>query len=473
MADSQANAVLAWDTVLDLGDGPEPLVQRLERALRGAVHAGRVPPGAALPPSRALADTLGVSRWVVTEAYGQLVAEGFCEARVGSGTRVSAHAGPRPVAPTRTAPLPEPRAPFDLGPGVPDLRHVPRTAWARAVHDALRDAADAELGTADPAGAPAARTAVAGYLSRARAATVTPDDVVVTHGATDAMTRLARALRGAGHRTLLVEDPSWGRLRDVARDAALTLVPVPVDDDGPDVPALVGAARRTGARAALLTPAHQFPTGALLAPARREQVLAWARAVDGLVIEDDYDAEFRYDRRPVGALQGLDADRVALVGSLSKTVSPALGLGWMTLPRRWRERLGPGFGGAPPSTVDQLALARFVTGGGYERHLRAARARFRRRRAALLDSLGRHLPGLSVSGIAAGLHVVVTLPDGVSAAAVVRAAAARDVTVADLDRYRLTRGPCDALVLGYGNLADARVDEAVARLAAAVHDARA
>ena len=480
MADAQTNPVLAWDTVLDLGDDDAPLVARLERAVRDAVHAGRVPGGAALPPSRALAETLGVSRWVVTEVYGQLVAEGFCEARVGSGTRIAAgaaahstpkHATAHPRShPTADDAAPRRRARLDLAPGVPDLRYVPRAAWLRALRDALADTPDADLGAPHPAGHAAARAAVVAYLARARSTCAGPDDVLVTHGATDGMTRLARALRAAGHRTVLVEDPSWGRLRDVARGAGLVPVPVPVDGRGVEVDALVAAAARTGARAALVAPAHQFPTGVALAPERRDALVSWARAVDGLVVEDDYDAEFRYDRRPVAALQGHDPGRVALLGSLSKTVSPAFGLGWLVLPPRWRDRLGADAGGPAPSTLDQLALARFLTDGGYEKHLRAARGRFRRRRAALLAALDAALPGLPVSGLAAGLHVVLGLPDGVPAAAVVRAAATRDVAVADLRRYRVSaadRG-AEALVVGYGNLADARVEEAVTALAAAV-----
>ncbi|MFC7879646.1 PLP-dependent aminotransferase family protein [Isoptericola sp. NPDC057391] len=475
MASAQTNSILAWDTVLDLGDDDAPLVARLERAVRDAVHAGRVPGGAALPPSRALAETLGVSRWVVTEVYGQLVAEGFCEARVGSGTRIAAgaaaHATPKHATtdPTGSA-APARRARLDLAPGVPDLRHVPRAAWLRALRDTLADTPDADLGAPHPAGHPAARAAVVEYLARARSTCAGPDDVLVTHGATDGMTRLARALRSAGHHAVLVEDPSWGRLRDVARDAGLVPVPVPVDGRGMDVDALAAAAARTGARAALVTPAHQFPTGVALAPERRDALVSWARAVDGLVVEDDYDAEFRYDRRPVAALQGHDPGRVALLGSLSKTVSPAFGLGWLVLPPRWRERLGADAGGPAPSTLDQLALARFLMDGGYERHLRAARGRFRGRRAALLAALDAALPGLPVSGLAAGLHVLLGLPDGVPAAAVVRAAATRDVGVVDLRRYRVSAAApaSEALVVGYGNLADARVEGAVAGLAAAL-----
>src|SRR5690606_37110463 len=287
------------------------------------------------------------------------------------------------------------------------------------------------------------------------------------------------ALVAAGHTHLLVEDPGWSVLRDVAARAGLTPVPVPVDDAGADVDALVAASARTGARAALLTPAHQFPTGAALAPERREAVVAWARAVDGLVVEDDYDAEFRYDRRPVAALQQLDPDRVLLLGSVSKTMSPAFGVGWTVVPARWREAVARAGGTtAGPSTVDQLAFARLVSSGGYDRHLRAARGRYRHRRDAVLAALARELPGAAVTGIAAGMHALLALPGtpddpAPDAAHVVREAARRDVTVADLRRYQVRPAARPTtLVLGYGNLADARVDEAVARLADAVRAAR-
>ncbi|ARU50819.1 GntR family transcriptional regulator [Cellulosimicrobium cellulans] len=488
-------AALAWEALLDLGTGPGSRVERLERAVRDAVHTGRVPIGAALPPSRQLAESLGVSRWVVTEAYGQLVSEGFLEARTGAATRVSAAAGARPTSPggarsggrptnarqCEVPPLPG-RARFDLAPGVPDLRHVPRDAWLRAAREALAASSNDDLGQPAPAGHPHARAVFADHLRRARVVAGPDDAVVLTRGATDGMARVAAALVEAGHTHLLVEDPSWSVLRDVAGRVGLTTVPVPVDHAGADVDALVAASRRTGARAALLTPAHQFPTGAALAPERREAVLAWARAVDGLVVEDDYDAEFRYDRRPVAALQQLDPDRVVLLGSVSKTMSPAFGVGWMVVPARWREsvmRAAATTHGttAAPSTVDQLTFARLVASGGYDRHLRAARGRYRRRRDAVLDALSRELPGAAVRGIAAGMHALLTLPGSPDdpapdAAHVVREAARREVTVVDLRRYQVR--PADrstTLVLGYGNLADARVGEAVARLADAVRAA--
>ncbi len=253
-------------------------------------------------------------------------------------------------------------------------------------------------------------------------------------------------------------------------------MPVPVDEHGIDVEALLAASRRTGARAALVTPAHQFPTGAALSPGRREALVRWARDVDGVLVEDDYDAEFRYDRRPVAAMQGLAPDRVVLLGSLSKTMSPGFGLGWAVLPPGWRGRVVDR-GGAGPSTIDQLALTRFLVSGAYERHLRASRGRFRRRRVALVAALGAALPGVERHGDRRG-HARRGRRSrlGVVAADVVREAVLREVSVTAIERYRATAAPAregehDRIVVGYGNLADARVEEAVARLAAAVRAA--
>ncbi|MBD3942930.1 PLP-dependent aminotransferase family protein [Microbacterium sp. NEAU-LLC] len=469
MAQTQTNPV-AWETLLDLAayDGPRHV--RLELAVRDAVATGRLPSGAALPPSRLLAASLGVSRWVVTEVYGRLTAEGILDARTGSATRVAASVAitaPRPD-PAPAAPLRRPR--FDLAPGVPDLRHAPRALWLRAMTETLAETPDAELFRLDP-DVPAARAAVAAYLTRSRFARADADAVLVTHGATDGMRRVARTLRLLGHTALLVEDPSWARMRQVAATEGLASVPVRVDEHGVDVAALVAASTRTGARAALVTPAHQFPVGAALSPERREGLLEWARACDGVVIEDDYDAEFRYDRRPIGALQGMAPDRIVLAGSLSKTASPALGLGWLVLPP-WLQGTVRDAGGPAPSTLDQLALARFLTTGGLDRHLRAARTRYRRRREALLDALGRMLPDCRVSGLAAGLHVVLDLPPGVRAVDVVRKAERHDVGLTDIRRYRVSPDApaAERLVLGYGDLADPLVDEAVRLLAAVVRE---
>ncbi|REJ05852.1 PLP-dependent aminotransferase family protein [Microbacterium bovistercoris] len=477
--------ILAWETLLDLapaaadaaGPGRLPALRdRLEHALREAIADGRLPAGAALPPSRVLADALGISRWVVTETYGRLVAEGVLDARTGSATRVSAGwadaARPTsaravaqdPAAGAAIAPAAPPQHPrFDLRPGIPDLHAVPRSRWTAALREGLASLPDRDLASAFPFGHPLAAAAVAGYLGRSRLIDVEAARIVITHGATDGMALIAAALHERGHTRLLVEDPSWPRLREVARQHGLEPVPVPVDADGIDTERLADEAARTGARAALVTPAHQFPLGAALHPARRERLVSWAREADGLIIEDDYDAEFRYDRRPIAALQRLAPDRVVLIGSLSKSVSPALGVGWAVLPP-WLS-----LADAPPapSTIDQAALTRFISSGDLERHLRRSRVRFRRRRERLLAALAERMPELPVSGIAAGMHLVLGLPSGVVAADLI-AAAPEDLALTALSRYVVASPASEALVIGYGDLDDALVDEAVARLAALI-----
>jgi GntR family transcriptional regulator / MocR family aminotransferase len=463
MAEFQTN--LAWDTLLELGGRPGPLHARLSGALREAIRDQRVPAGSALPPSRTLAEDLGCSRWVVTEAYAQLAAEGYLEARVGSGTRV------RPLGQGETGPPPPPVAPvraprIDLAPGLPDLRSFPLARWVAALRSVAATLPYAELGYPDPAGHPRLRQLLARYLARVRGAHPDPAQVTICRGVADATGRLCRALHAAGMTAVAVEDPGWHRLREAAAAAGLRVVPVPVDGQGLRVGDLED---RPGVRAVIVGPTHQFPTGVVLSPDRRVALLAWARRVDGLVLEDDYDAEFRYDRRPVGTIQGTDPSRVALLGSLSKTLSPALGIGWAATPPAWtgpfRATLGPP---AVPSTLDQLTFAAFLETGAYDRHLRAARRRFRLRRDRLVRALAERLPDARLLGVAAGLHLLVHLGDEVDCAAVVARAAAAGVRVADLDTYRVgndAAGP--GLVLGYGNLTDGQVEEAVTLLAAA------
>ncbi|MFG1805120.1 PLP-dependent aminotransferase family protein [Streptomyces sp. NPDC049040] len=466
MAVSQTNS--AWATLVDLGEpgrGRHRLNDRLAAGLRTAIRDGRLVEGAALPPSRALAEELGCSRWVVTEAYGQLVAEGYLAARVGSATRVSwspEALPPRPSTPRAAAPPP---VRYDLAPGLPDLRAFPRRRWAEAVRAVTGSAVHYDLGLPDPAGHARLRTTVAQYLRRSRGADAQPAAVTVCAGVTDGLVRTCRTLRAEGVTDLAVEDPGWGRLRDAAASTGLRVHPVPVDADGLRVDDLA----RTPARAVVVAAAHQFPAGAVLSPDRRARLVRWAREKDGFVIEDDYDAEFRYDRHPVAVMQGMAPGRVFLLGSVSKTLSPALGLGWLVAP----PALAPALRAAnpvatAPPVLDQLALATFIERGWYDAHLRAARRRFRSRRDLLLDTLATRLPQARVDGTAAGLHVLLHLPPGTDAREAVRAAAAAGLRLTDLDGYRMTPSADRALVLGYGNIADTEIPRAVDLLAEAL-----
>jgi GntR family transcriptional regulator/MocR family aminotransferase len=468
--ESQTNVAL--DVLLDLSRPADvPLHRRLEQGLRDAIRQGRIEPGSALPPSRKLAADLGCSRWTVNEAYAQLTAEGYLEARTGSATRVrwsGTGVAVKEPAPTPSASLPR----YDLAPGLPDLRAFPRRRWADALREQVTVIAVDELGYPSAAGSPRLRRLLASYLRRARGAVATADDLTVCSSVTDGVRRVCEVMRSAGIEAIACEEPGWTPLRQVARGAGLRVVPIRTDERGLVVDELAGD---PAVRAVLITPAHQFPTGVVLAAERRAALLRWARAVDGVILEDDYDAEFRYDRRPVGTVQGMDPARVILFKSLSKMLSPALGIGWLVAPRRWTDALrhpGAGMPATLPPVLDQLAFATLLESGTYERHLRRCRQRYRVRRDALVRTLAGHLPGAPLSGIAAGLHLVVGLPSSTDPAAVVGAALTRSVRVAELGGYHATdQRVGHGLVVGYGNIADASVEEAVRLLAAAAREA--
>ena len=464
------------DILLDLSGTSGPAHARLAQALREAIRSGQLSAGTALPPTRILAAELRCSRWVITEAYAQLTAEGYLTATVGSGTRVRnlAHeeqGSARQVSPPR--PAAAHAAPIDLAPGLPDLRHFPMRQWMSALRGVGADIASADLAYPDPAGHPRLRQVLSDYLARVRGARVDPADLMITGGATDAIGLLCRVLKRQGHTAVAVEDPGWYRLRDVVTAAGLKAVPVPVDGEGLRADLLGDYA---DVRAVIVSPAHQFPVGVVLSPQRRALLLSWAAEQDGLIMEDDYDAEFRYDRRPVGALQGIGRSTVALAGSVTKTLSPAMGMGWVAIPPGWTALVRAAVvRSSGPPVFDQLAFAEFVRTGAYDRHLRATRRSYHARRDGIVRALGEQLPGSRISGVAAGLHLLAHLPAGTDAAAVVRHAAAGGVRVANLDTYRFAADPqAPGLVVGYGNLADHQLQEGVARLAAAVraHAAR-
>ncbi|RPF32684.1 PLP-dependent aminotransferase family protein [Streptomyces sp. TLI_185] len=427
-------------------------------ALREAVRSGRLAPGTRLPPYRSLAADLGVARNTVADAYAELVAEGWLTARQGSGTRVAERAEPlRHAARTpRNAPArargsmapPRARGPrHDLRQGTPDASAFPRAAWLASYRRALQQAPNEVFGPGDPAGRIELREALTEYLARARGVRTEPDRIVICSGFAHGL----RLLFGGRDRVLsgplAVEAYGLPFHRELLAAAGVRTVPLPLDDQGARLDRL---ARE---RAVLLTPAHQFPTGGPLHAERRAAVVDWARARGGVVVEDDYDGEFRYDRRPVGAVQGLDPERVILLGSVSKSLSPAVRLGWMVLPGRYVDGVlaAKGEREAWASVLDQLSLADFIGSGSYDRHVRRMRLRYRSRRDRLVAALAAQAPHIEVTGVAAGLHAVLRLPPGTERSAV-KAAAWQGVALDGLSEFRhpaTDMAAQDGLVVGY------------------------
>jgi GntR family transcriptional regulator / MocR family aminotransferase len=438
------------------------LRSNLRAALRGAIQDGRLAAGTRLPASRRLADDLQVSRGVVTDAYDQLVAEGYLhvvprQAPIVAGVAAEPRTEVEPARPSWR---------FDFVATTPDVELFPRRSWLRAYDRALRDASNEALDYGDHRGRIELRRALSGHLARVRGVRIAPERIVVTQGFTQALDLICRVLVARGATSLAFESPSLADEWATVRASGLRVEPCPVDADGIRTNRL---SELTGS-AIVVTPAHQFPTGAVMAPARRMALVSWAAMNDRLIIEDDYDAEFRYDRNAIGALQGLDPGRVVHVGTASKTLAPGLRLGWMSLPADLVEEVRAAKAAADSGSpaVDQLALANLLEGGDYDRHVARARQAYRRRRDRLVAALARRLPQYGIEGAAAGLHVLLRFPPGVDDRKVRTAAAAADIGVRALSEMSLTDDVERGLVLGYGRIALEGIDAAVAALVSVV-----
>ncbi|MFI9546834.1 PLP-dependent aminotransferase family protein [Streptomyces sp. NPDC052016] len=436
----------------DVGEGRRA---GLERALRDAVRNGRLAPGTRLPATRRLAVEVGVSRNTVKAAYDQLVAEGYLTARQGSGTRVASLPSPAANPPEAAARAREPR--FDLRPGSPDVGAFPAAAWLRALRRAIATAPSLAYDYGDPRGRMELRTALSGYLGRARGVIAPPERIVITSGYVQGLALLTRVLEGA---RVAMEDPGLPFHREVVRRNGGDVVPVRVDERG------VCAQELGDVRAVVVTPAHQYPTGVTLHPERRRALTDWARAGGGLIVEDDYDGEFRYDRQPVGALQGMAPGEVVYLGTASKTLGPALRLGWMVLPPHLVDAVAEAklHSDHQTESIGQLALTELIDSHAYDRHVRACRLRYRRRRDLLLDRLGARR---GVRGIAAGLHALVEVRDE---DAVLARAEAEGLAVGRLGDHWHTPGEDgearpQGLVVGYGTPRERAYPEALDVLA--------
>jgi GntR family transcriptional regulator/MocR family aminotransferase len=444
-------------------NGPEPLRAQLERGLREAIRSGRLRAGERLPSTRELARALSVSRGIVVDCFDQLQAEGYLIAKAGSATRVSdtlQSAAPSPKPPQ----TPPSGLDVDFRPAVPDLASFPRADWARTTAEVGRSAPNATFGYGDVRGSDVLRSVLASYLGRVRGAAADAERIIVCTGFAQGLNLALVALARRGVDRVGFEDPGYDETGVFASEqAGVEPVAVPVDDEGVSVDALAA----TGVRAVVLTPAHQWPTGVVLSPERRIALANWASDTGGWIVEDDYDAEFRYDREPIGMLQGLAPDRVVNIGTVSKSLAPTLRLGWLLCPddlvseiadlKLRADRGSPG--------LDQRVLARLIESGRFDRHLRRMRKVYASKRDVLVDTLTRVAPAVELGGLAAGFHAVAHLPEGVGEVEVVAAARARGVGLYGMSANRSSKSvDPPQLVLGFGNLPERAIADGIERV---------
>lgn len=451
-------------------DGGRTLRRQIEDQLRRAIRGGALKRGSRVASTRDLARQLGVSRPVVIEAYAQLAAEGYLEIKQGASPRVSRCVGPC-REPTAAPPNIVSGPHIDFRTSSPDLAAFPRGEWLRSLRNALDAMPNEELGYGDPRGADVLRQALSDYLGRVRGLVTDAEHVVIVSGYAQGRVLVCRSLAAAGVKRVAIEDPCQTALPSAVRLAGLTVVPIPVDDDGIRVDALAKA----DADAVFVTPSHQYPTGAVMSGERRAAVLAWLRDRRALAIEDDYDAEYRYDRAPVGALQALEPARVIYAGTASKTLAPALRMGWLVVPPSLlttvRAVQKQADWGGP--RVEQHAFADFLMRGELDRQLRRQRTAYRARRDALLEALGKSLPEATVFGISAGLHAVVGLRDSDDEKAIQAEAWRRGIAVSIMsDNCVKLRGGQPTLLLGYANVSEPSIRIGIGELAAAVRATR-
>ncbi|HWN73245.1 MAG TPA: PLP-dependent aminotransferase family protein [Solirubrobacterales bacterium] len=444
-----------------------PLHEQIERAIRDGIREGRLTGGTRLPSSRALANELEVSRGVVTEAYGQLAAEGYLQTRQGAPVRVARAV--RAVRAREPAGSLLPSFRYHFHPGLPDLAAFPRDRWLRSLRAALRQAPLDAVGHPDPRGVPALRQSLADYLGRVRGVATDPEQMLVCGGFSQAFSILCRWLAERGVERIAIEDPGWHRHRLTIEQAGLEVVPIPVDSDGLRVDAL----EREDIEVVLVTPAHQFPTGCVLGSERRTQLVEWAERSERLIIEDDFDSEYRYDRTAIGALQGLAPERVVYIGSASKRLAPAMRLGWMQLPSwlAWPLIQVKAIEDSGTEAIGQLALHDFIERGELDRHIRRTRLLYERRREALAHAVADSLPEARLGESFAGLYETLALPEGIDEAAVIAAAAERGVGVEGLALHSFHSPSPPALVLGFACLPEPAFPRATRLLAEAVEAA--
>jgi GntR family transcriptional regulator/MocR family aminotransferase len=438
-------------------DSETPLHEQLEHSLRADIRSRRLPGDTRMPSTRGLAIELGVSRGVVTEAYSQLAAEGYLNTRQGAPVRVAtAVRGSIGRAPARSL---LGSFAYHFHPGLPDLAGFPRDRWLRSLRTALRASPHSALGYGDPRGVPELREVLSDYLGRVRGTAADPEHMLICTGFTQGFSLACRTLSGHGVRAVALEDPGWHTHKLIVEQAGMEVVPIPIDAQGLRVELLA----QSDAEVVVVTPAHQFPSGAVLSPERRAALIEWAESADRLIVEDDFDSEFRYDRGAVGALQGLAPERVLYCGSASKRLAPGMRLGWLLVPSwlAWQLIAAKAVEDTGSEVIGQLALCDFIGRGELDRHVRRMRRQYQARREALLGALDRWLAEAQTGSDEAGLYELVELPGDVDEAALLASAAERGVGAEGLSLHRFTPGGPPGLVLGYGNLAEPAIEQGV------------
>ncbi len=470
--------------VIPLSNDRGPLFRQVYLGLRSAIFSGVYRAGKKLPSTRELAEQMGVSRTVALMAYDQLMAEGYAVGLPGSGTYVASGMSTRPVPsedelkvrlshfgksaasawarvnipPRRTRALL-----YDFAYGRSDVEDFPFVMWRRALLGCARKAPISELDYGLAAGSATLQAAICDHLRRSRAVVCDPSQVIVVNGSQQALDLVARVLVEP-QQPVAIEEPSYQGTREILRSVGARLLPVPVDRDG-----LIPAKLPSKARLAFVTPSHQFPTGAILSLQRRLALLDWARRMNAIIVEDDYDGEFRYSGQPLESLQGLDRGaRVIYVGTFSRTIFAALRIGYLIVPKR----LISAFAAAKwlcdrqTATLEQETLAEFISSGTYERYLRRLRRKNASRREALLASIRVHMDNrVEVTGDGAGAHIVLWPRKHVSEQPVINDAASRGVGVYGISPYYLKQPRRTGILLGYSRLREAQIREGIRRLA--------
>lgn len=446
------------------------LKRRVEEVLRAAIDSGKLPPGIALPSSRLFSQQLAVSRGLIVGVYEQLISEGYLTSARGSATRVALRRSTR----DRSAETPQKihnveSTQFDFKAGLPDMELFPKRNWLRASRQAINQAHPASLTYPPSQGEISCRTSIANYLNRSRATAADPVNMVICTGVTQGIRLISQALRMNGVTKIAVEDPSQIRQSFGIKAEGLEIVRIGVDAEGICVQDLW----ETDAGAVLITPCHQYPTGSVLSPARRARLIAWAHARNAVIIEDDYDAEYRYDTPPVSAMQGLDPAHLIYVGSVSKTLAPGIRLGWLVLPSSLVKAVANAKRTADrgSSVLEQLTLGAFIEQGYLDSHLRITRAIYKRRRATLLLALKKYLPHFVPTGIDAGLHVMIEIPSSLNEEDIVGLAASEGIVITGAHMH-CTRPPhaAPALLLGYGCIQEQEITLGIKKLATLITD---